>query len=96
MAKSEIERSIRKCKKCKAKTFHFKTAKRMTLAGFIGHMIAVLLTGGLYLIPLLFIILFGNKGKWECYVCSPIYAQQVGRALRPSKKDCQFLDFDEV
>lgn len=70
MAKIEIEKSVRKCKKCKTSTIHIRSAKRMTLSGLFVHLLLIILTAGLYIFPLFFGLLFGgNKEKWVCERC---------------------------
>lgn len=66
MGKYNLEEKIMKCKICKMKTVHIRSAKKWTIGRFLVTWLSVFLTCGLYLFALPFI---NKKSKWLCNLC---------------------------
>ncbi len=58
-----MKQKLKKCKKCGTHTVHIANSMSM-----FKHIIFILLTGGLYLIPFLLYVIF-KYDKWRCLSC---------------------------
>lgn len=69
MAK-QIEETIKKCGKCKKKTKHMRNGKKTGFVMALVHVVLVIVTAGIWLIPLIIWHLLNKSiGGWTCEEC---------------------------
>lgn len=69
MAK-DLERTLKKCKKCKKKTEHLRNTDKTGLLTLLIHIALICVTAGLWLIAIIiYKILNAKVGGWQCSVC---------------------------
>jgi uncharacterized protein (DUF983 family) len=64
-----VQEKIKFCKKCNRNTKHYRNAKK---PNYLLHLILIIVTGGLWIVPFLFLIIFGIeiwRDKYRCEAC---------------------------
>lgn len=65
-----LEETLRKCRKCKKPTRHMRNATKPGFVTIVFHLIAILLTFGVWLIVIAVWRLLNTKfGGWVCAEC---------------------------
>lgn len=65
-----VQESLKYCKKCGAETKHWRNNTKSSGLMIVVHVILILATMGLWLIPLLLVKLLDTRiGGWKCSVC---------------------------
>lgn len=65
-----IEESLKHCKSCGKKTKHWRKGKRTGFVMALVHVVLVIFTMGIWLIPLVIWYLLNKQiGGWECSEC---------------------------
>lgn len=69
MAK-DLERTLKKCKKCKRKTEHVRNTDKTGLLMLLIHIGLIVVTAGVWLILIIIYKILNTKiGGWSCSVC---------------------------
>jgi hypothetical protein len=66
-----VEQKLKNCKKCGRQTMHGRNNSKTTGLGILVHLILILFTAGVWLLPLLIWKMMTAKfGGWKCTECT--------------------------
>lgn len=70
MAK-DLERTLKKCGKCKRKTEHVRNTDKTGLLALLIHLALIFVTAGIWLAVIIIYKILNTKiGGWQCTECS--------------------------
>lgn len=66
----KVESKVKHCSQCGCNTLHHKNAKEMSFGESIAHLVLVIFTAGVWLLPLFLLLVWNSISSFGGWVCS--------------------------